>query len=230
MKIWFESQRSKKSRLEQALKNYPFYDRPHKYRQKSFVQAQENFDYFMNVRAERLAYFQAWMRHLFNIDASLDASGASAISKWVDYNGELILLNSDEDEIFFPFYSKAWTPENPGYSVIFDLGIYIGEMIVAKRLPSKWALMQETPDQPYITKSNAKLVPTVFIQPDEDGLAPFNAAWGTLVDKRQGRIRSGALIQIIKQFLYVARISNRESQAFSPKKIIEEKFDIISIR
>ncbi|HXY57739.1 MAG TPA: hypothetical protein VEH76_04080 [Methylocystis sp.] len=234
MLIWFESRKAKKSRVDQALAGYPFYDRPNKKRPKSLSQVQENFAYFQCVREERLRHFQDWLRQSFNVDATLDASGASAVSGWADRDGGAILGEDDQNEYFFPFFSKSWTPEHPGYSVIFDLGIYVGEMIVAKRPGCRWALTPETPGKSFVPRSLVRSQPSVFYRRGGEGLAPFNVAWGSLADKHRGipslggrKACDGGLMRWVRTFLYVVR--NTDPKLFSPKEIDKESFDVIAI-
>ena len=150
------------SSVKEATANYPFYDRPHKQKPTLLYEAQENFDYFMRVRLDRLALFQSWLMTHFDVNASLDRDGASAASRWVDRYGDALLGDLDRDQFSFPYYSKSWTKGNPGYSVIFDLGIFIGEFVIEKRPWCRWALMQETPDKPSIKRSISKLQPSLF--------------------------------------------------------------------
>jgi hypothetical protein len=227
--LWFETRAIKLSRVKSASANYPFYDRPHKQKPKFQRQAQENFDYFMRVRLQRLGFFQGWLRTHFNVNPSFDSGGASAVSRWVDRYGEALLGGNDRDQYFFPHYSKSWTEENPGYSVIFDLGIFVGEFVIEKRPWCHWALMQETPDKPSVQKSIAKLQPALFFHSKWDPMDPFNVAWGVLSDRHRGipKASKGELMRWIKQFMYNARTADESPGSFSLKDIDRESFDII---
>jgi hypothetical protein len=216
-------------RIKDAIADYPFYDRPCKQKPKLLHQVQENFDYFMRVRLDRLAFFQSWLQTHFDVHASFDSDGALAVSRWLDRYGEGLLSGHDRDQYSFPQYSKWWTKEDPTYSVIFDLGIFVGEFVIEKRPWCRWALMQETPDKPSIKKSITKLQPSLFFHPKYDPMDAIGVAWFVLSDRRSGervaRAGKSQLIGWIKQFLYNARTAYGSSYSFSLKDVDRESFD-----
>jgi hypothetical protein len=229
---WFETRAMRLSRVKNAIANYPFYDRPHKQKPKLLRQAQDNFDYFMRVRLHRLEFFQGWLQTHFDVNPSFNGDGASAVSRWLDRYGEALLSDDDRDQYSFPYYSKSWTKENPTYSVIFDLGIFVGEFVIEKRPWCHWALMQETPDKPSIKKSLAKLKPALFFQPKGDPMAPIDVAWFVLSDRRSPgtptpRAGKGELVRWIKQFMYNARATDEDLVSFSLRDVDRESFDKI---
>lgn len=67
----------KHARARRALRGYPLYDVPHKQAEGTLSEkeARENFDYFMRVRLERLAFFQEWLKKNFGVNATLDGDG-----------------------------------------------------------------------------------------------------------------------------------------------------------
>ncbi len=232
--LGFQTRVTKLSKVRQAIGNYPFYDRPHKQAPKQEFQAGENFTYFDSARQYRLEFFQDWLRRYFDLNASFDAVGAHTVSQWADRYGEGLLGDNDHNEFFFPHYSRSWTQENSGYNVIFDLGIFIGEFVIAKRSQCRWALMQETPDKPWIKRSVSKLHPSIYYASGADGMAPFNVAWGVLSDRHRGipalnglKARKGALVRSIKQFLYIARLSQEKDIIFSVDDIDRENLDVV---
>jgi hypothetical protein len=228
--LWFETRAKRLSRVKQATANYPFYDRPYKRKPTRLSEAEENFDYFMRVRLERLAFFQHWLKTNFSVIASFDSDGASSVDRWVNRYGDALLGDLDRDQFWFPYYSKSWTQDNPGYSVIFDLGIFIGEFVIDKRPWCRWALMQETPDKPWIKRSIAKLQPALFFQRNADAMDAMQVAWGALYKERAGTrmiwAGKGKLVGWIKLFMYTARVAYESPFAsYSLKDTDRESFD-----
>src|SRR4051794_15389754 len=110
--LWFQTRAKRVLLVEKATANYPFYDRPHKQKPTRFYEAEENFDYFMRVRLDRLALFQRWLMTHFAVNATFDSDGASAVCRWVNRYGDALLGDRDRDRFSFPYYSKAWTKDN----------------------------------------------------------------------------------------------------------------------
>jgi hypothetical protein len=151
----------RKRRLERVLHEYPLYDPPHKVEERllSREKAAENFDYFMRVRLDRLAHFQRWLHRQFGIRVSLDEKGVSDLSRWGNkYAGLLLTKGPDGYPMRSYFtYDPPWTGENAGHNVLFDMGMTLGEAIIANCpklrwdfdpisaiLPSKAKLLKET--------------------------------------------------------------------------------------
>jgi len=84
--------------LERALRDYPLYDPPHKVEERmlSKEKATENFEYFMGVRLQRLAYLQGWLREHFGVKVTLDQKGMRALNDWGNkYAGLLLVTGPD---------------------------------------------------------------------------------------------------------------------------------------
>jgi hypothetical protein len=132
----------RKRRLERALREYPLYDPPHKVEERllSREKAAENFDYFMRVRLQRVAYFRQWLRRHFGVVVTLDERGVRALNRWaVDYAGLLLVkdVNGNPTMSYFT-YDPPWTGESAGHNVIFDMGTMLGEAIVANCPKLRW--------------------------------------------------------------------------------------------
>jgi hypothetical protein len=128
--------------LRRALRGYPLYDPPHKVEERllSREKANENFDYFMGVRLQRLAYFLGWLRRYFGVTVTLDENGVRALNRWGNkYAGLLLVLGPDgyPTESYFN-YDPPWTGENAGHNVLFDMGIAFGEALVANCPKLRW--------------------------------------------------------------------------------------------
>ncbi|NEU12785.1 hypothetical protein G3T14_11645 [Methylobacterium sp. BTF04] len=126
----------RRRRLLRALRDYPVYDPPHKKEERllSREQAVENFDYFMRIRHQRLAFFQAWLQQNFRVTINSTERGVRKINRWGnDYAGLLLYhpedLNAPGNAYFF--YKHAWIEDFAGCNVVFDMGIALGEFIIA---------------------------------------------------------------------------------------------------
>lgn len=130
--------------LRRSLRDYPLYDPPHKVEERllSKEEAAENFDYFMRVRQQRLAYFENWLRHRFWATLTPDRAGVKALSRWGNkYAGLLLTARPDghPNNSYFT-YDPPWTGENAGCNVLFDMGIALGEFIIVNCPKLHWAL------------------------------------------------------------------------------------------
>lgn len=131
-------------RLRRALEAYPLYDPPHKVEERLLSEelAVENFHYFMGVRLDRVAYVRDWLRQKFGYKVTLDEKGIRALSVWGNkYAGLLLTLRADGYPTSSYFtYDPPWTDENVGHNVLFDLGITLGEAILANCPKLRWQL------------------------------------------------------------------------------------------
>src|SRR5205823_4133759 len=102
--------------------------------------ARENFDYFMRVRQQRLAFFQDWLRRYFRVAVTLDQSGMMALNHWGNKYAGLLLVKGPlghPNDSYFK-YDPPWTGENAGHNVLFDMGIALGEAIIANCPKLHW--------------------------------------------------------------------------------------------
>jgi hypothetical protein len=134
--------RVRKFWLQRALVDYPLYDPPHKVEERrlSKDKARENFDYFMRVRQQRLAFFRDWLRRYFRAAVTLDESGMRALNSWGNKYAGLLLVKGPSghpNESYFT-YDPPWTGENAGHNVLFDTGIALGEAIIASCPKLNW--------------------------------------------------------------------------------------------
>jgi hypothetical protein len=125
----------RKQWLRRALQNYPLYDPPHKVEERllSRAQADENFDYFMRVRLQRMADFRAWLRRYFRVTLTPDTRGVKTLSRWGNKYAGLLLQTKPTGgptDAYFT-YQPSWTGANAGCNVVFDMGITLGEFVIA---------------------------------------------------------------------------------------------------
>lgn len=158
----------KHARARRAVKGYPLYDVPHKQAEGTLseAQAQENFNYFMKMRLERLAFFQKWLLENFGVKATLDGDGVRAVSRWVDdYGGGLIGDDYKKGRIetypqrIFGSYQSRWEGGYAGYNVMIDLGIFLGEYLIAKRPRLYWEIYRGHALEPATFKSTGYMRP-----------------------------------------------------------------------
>jgi hypothetical protein len=130
--------------LRRALRGYPLYDPPHKVEERLLPreQAVENFDYFMRVREERVAYFKNWLHRNFWTVVTLDETGVRALNTWGNRFAGFLLTadaNARVTDSFFT-YDPPWTGEAAVYNVLFDMGITLGEVIIANCPKLHWGV------------------------------------------------------------------------------------------
>jgi hypothetical protein len=132
----------RKRRLERALREYPLYDPPHKVEERllSREKAAENFDYFMRVRLQRVAYFRQWLRRHFGVAVTLDEKGVRALSHWGNQYAGLLRTKGPDGRLTKSYftYDPPWTGENVGCNVVFDMGITLGEAVIANCPKLRW--------------------------------------------------------------------------------------------
>lgn len=134
-------------RVRRALRTYPLYDVPHKQEEETLDESgvQDNFNYFMRVRHERLAFFQNWLRTGFGVHASLNGDGLVALNKWVNAYGGGLIGDEFKRMTIFATYAPAWVGAYAGYNVMIDIGIFVGEYLIAKRPRLHWDIFRGYP-------------------------------------------------------------------------------------
>jgi hypothetical protein len=136
----------RQQRLERALIGYPVYDPPHKVEERLLPkeQAQENFDYFMQVRTERCAHFQDWLKRKFGVEIRADLEGVSALNDWFVRYGGLLVPTREIGNSYFS-YDPPWTGAGLRCNVLFDVGIAMGEFLIANCPNLHWEMGPTAP-------------------------------------------------------------------------------------
>jgi hypothetical protein len=167
------SLKKRKERLERALPEYPPYDPPHKVEERllSRMEATQNFDYFMRVRLDRLAYFRTWLEQQFGFKISFDEPGVRELSRWGnEYAGFLLPKGPGGHPTMSYFdYDPPWTAENAGLNVLFDMGITFGEAIVANCPNVHWDIDPVSALLPATAKLLKQTAGTSFQRPSLTG-------------------------------------------------------------
>jgi hypothetical protein len=129
-------------KARRALAGYPLYDVPNKQAEATLDEArvQENFDYFMKVRLDRLGFFRKWLADWFGRTASLNGDGVLALNAWVNAYGGGLIGDQFDCATKFESYQPAWVGEYVGYNVMVDIGIFLGEYLIAKRPKLHWEI------------------------------------------------------------------------------------------
>jgi len=130
--------------LRRALRGYPLYDPPHKLEERLLSEelAADNFAYFMRVRLHRMAYFQDWLRRYFLVTLTPDIEGVHAFNRWGNkYAGLLLNVGPTGRPTGSYFtYEPVWTGNEAGCNVLFDIGITLGEFLIANNPKLHWDL------------------------------------------------------------------------------------------
>jgi hypothetical protein len=129
--------------LRHAWRGYPLYDPPRKVEERllSKEEANENFEYFMRVRLQRVSYFRDWLLRYFGVTVTLDEKGIRALNRWGNkYAGLLLVVGPDGHPVADCYFSydPPWTGKYTGYNIIFDMGITLGEAIIANCPKLRW--------------------------------------------------------------------------------------------
>jgi|GEM_PF-2514583 len=165
--------------LKRALRGYPLYDPPQKVEERLLTKelAAENFEYFMRVRQRRMAHFQDWLHRYFFITLTPDAKGVRALNRWGNkYAGLLLNVgpNGRPTSSYFT-YEPAWIGNEIGCNVLFDMGIALGEALIANRSELHWDLAPTLAILPSTAKVLKKSAGMSFQRPEIAGFN--NPAW-----------------------------------------------------
>ena len=131
----------RKRKLETLLKDYPLYDPPHKVEERVLPkeQAQQNFEYFMDVREQRAVYFTKSLKNQFDIEIAATPRGVEALDLWMFQYGGLLLPNEMVEVSYFT-YDPPWRGTAVGCNALFDTGIVFGEFLIANCPKLRWEM------------------------------------------------------------------------------------------
>lgn len=144
-RAWFRARR-----LRAALDGYPVYAPPNMRNEIELPRskAKENFSYFQQQLPCRRQFLHDFLKK-FEIDADTTDDGLAAVSGWYDYYGGLLLRFRPYDTTnldAFVTYAPPWAGEQLGINVLWDIGIFIGECVIARRRSAYWDLDTGDPD------------------------------------------------------------------------------------
>jgi hypothetical protein len=125
-----------------AVVGYPVYDMPHKGEAEegdlTEPQVHENFEYFMRVRQERLAFFRDWMKRHFHLDLSLDGNSVIALEDWLWDRGGGLLEDRPNIGSIYACNDPRWEGALAGYNIAIDAAILVGEFLISRRPHLHW--------------------------------------------------------------------------------------------
>jgi hypothetical protein len=175
---------ARKPWLKHALRGYPLYDPPHKVEERLLSEelAANNFAYFMRVRLDRMAYFQDWLRRYFLVTLTPDTKGVRALSRWGNKYAGLLLNVSPTGhptETYFT-YEPAWVGNEAGCNVVFDMGITLGEFLIANCPKLHWDLEPTSAILPSTAKMLKRSPGMSFQRPAVTGSDNPTWKWGPL--------------------------------------------------
>jgi hypothetical protein len=110
--------------------------------------AKENFRYFKQNIGYRMEAFRGFMK-TFSIDAKTDDRGLAAVSTWFGHSGGLLLYYKPRDTTTlhaFVSYDPPWIGRHIGINILWDIGTYVGECIIARRQSAHWDINTGGPD------------------------------------------------------------------------------------
>ena len=63
----------------------------------------------------------------------MDGNGLLALNTWINAHGGGLIGDHPNTATIFATYHPAWVDEYASYNVMVDVGIFIGEYLIAKR-------------------------------------------------------------------------------------------------
>jgi hypothetical protein len=215
-------------RVQRAVSEYLLYNPPHtgKEQNLSEQEVQENFDYFMKVRLDRLAYFQNWLRGKFGVNPSLDGEGILALEAWVRAFGGGLLDDEVSRRAIFYAYDPVWLGKYRSFNVMADIGIFIGEYLISKRPRLHWDILRKwSNDRGKILGTNlnrpviAGFPAPVFAGRIED---PFASGYGSCADSRKD-----AKLSAFPNTYYLATLSYHMKQVLHFAGMPDGDYDFV---
>ncbi|MCC8981127.1 hypothetical protein [Bradyrhizobium acaciae] len=103
------------------------------------ARADENFAYFMEQRASRVASLKLFLAKL-GVSADFDDAGLASLSHWFPQNSFALVPSLRDWTVGQMFYQMKtpWIGELRGLNVIFDLGIFLGECLTTRQPRLHW--------------------------------------------------------------------------------------------
>lgn len=131
----------KRKQVVDALTDYPPFNPPHRDRQHDLApeDSKENFEFLISRRADRVTALANFLKK-FETVADVDDAGVDAVSVWVAQYAGYLADDFDDPvtkEAYFDF-AEPWIGNNIGLNVIFDLGIYLAEAMIARKQKIRW--------------------------------------------------------------------------------------------
>jgi hypothetical protein len=145
-------------RMFDLLHDYPIYEPPHRqgpsflcqgarqrvdeyhrYIREFVARGEENLYCLRQAhRSERLVALRTFLSK-FDVEVDTDDAGLSAVSAWCPGNCGALVANMRDRATRNAFFQQApWTGELRGLNVVFDLGVFLGECVIARNPKLYW--------------------------------------------------------------------------------------------
>jgi len=128
-------------RLRKALSHYPLFAPPHSGNPAflDFDAARENEGYLLEQRSNRIKALRDLL-HVFDVELALEGPGLDAVSTWFPDHAALLVTGLRKNAVRQAFFRwrTPWVGRLRGHNVIFDLGLFFGECIIAKNPKCCW--------------------------------------------------------------------------------------------
>lgn len=134
-----EPDREERRQVSDALVDYPPYspppwnaDEPRAYQY-----------FFRDQRSTRLEAFGIFLAR-FGLALNLADDGAQAVSDWYPVYADLLVdgIGSDPLRAAYHEFAVPWTGTLAGLNPIFDLGVYLGECMLARNPRLRWQALR----------------------------------------------------------------------------------------
>ena len=107
----------------------------------------ENLSYFLAHRDARMTALSAFLAK-FDVKMGFDDAGLAAVAAWCPGNAGSLGADLTSQKARQTFYQalRPWTEQWHGLNVIFDLGIFLGESLIARNPRLHWVYRWGTSD------------------------------------------------------------------------------------
>jgi hypothetical protein len=179
---WFRREpthvEERRHQMLDAVADYPVYQPPHRqgpnhpnrlrikgdekyiHSFRDFLaRGRENFEYFLENRETRLAALQAFLAK-FDVKMSRDDAGLAAVSAWCPDNCGVLASKFRDNATRQAFFQmlEPWTGSRRGFNVIFDLGVFLGEAVIARNHHLSWDYRPGASDDGSATLSGYQII------------------------------------------------------------------------
>jgi hypothetical protein len=176
--------------MQRALKEYPLYDPPHKKDESCLprAKAEENFEYFTNVREQRVAILRDFLKG-FGVDLDFSYRALRELNDWFfTYGGFMIYELTGPSMDQFMDYDPPWTEEWAGFNTLFDF--FLGEYARNSHdTLTYWAIGPGTQGYPKRGSWNFQRPVLVNFPKDDHGDSPFRFVFDYSRNLRQNTYR-----------------------------------------
>jgi hypothetical protein len=127
------------ARLKRALAGYPIYKPPHPGVESmmSQQQAQENFEFFLAQKANRVDILRRFLVQ-FGVELKFTDNAKKALDGWLTSYGAFLYV--PERGSSFWTHNPEWVGPRSGLNVILDVAIFIGDFAIRESQGLRWEM------------------------------------------------------------------------------------------